>query len=388
MLIVRCAAVVSFLMWAGCGGAGAQVPAGNGPGIRLEKVISKAVDHPVCITHDGTQRLFIVEQPGRIRLMIDGQLKKPAYLDIHDHVEYGGEMGLLSVAFHPNFANNGLLYVNYTRKNPKLKTVISEFKVEPSAEKVDASSERVILTIDQPFGNHNGGQLQFGPDGYLYIGMGDGGARDDPHNNGQNPQSLLGKILRIDINQRDGNLGYGVPKDNPFVDRSDIRPEIWALGQRNPWRFTFDRETHTCYSGDVGQDTYEEVNVIVKGGNYGWNVREALHGFAKRDGKKIVEFKGAGPLIDPIKEYHHRDGLSITGGYVYRGKAVPALVGWYVYADYSSGRIWGLKYEDGKVTGDAELLKQNVQPTSFGEDLAGEMYICDYGGSIWRIVGK
>jgi len=356
------------------------------PTVGLQELV-RGIDHPTYLTSDGTKRLFIVEQPGRIKIFNDGQLQPLSFLDIAERVKYGGECGVLSVAFHPKFATKGLFYINYTDQRPKLRTVISEFHVDPTSMMVNAVDERVILTIDQPYANHNGGQLQFGPDGMLYIGMGDGGARDDPHNNAQNPQSLLGKILRIDVTPRQG---YAIPKDNPFVGKRGIAPEIWTFGMRNPWRFTFDRQTKTCYAGDVGQDTYEEVDIITKGGNYGWNIREGLHPFKKRERGTAVEFKGAGPLIDPIAEYDHKTGgISITGGYVYRGRQFPSLVGWYLYGDYSSGRLWGLKYDNGKVTvPPVELFKANVQPTSFGEDADGELYLCSYNGVIYKIVAR
>jgi glucose/arabinose dehydrogenase len=337
----------------------------------------QGLERPLYVTHDGTSRLFIVEQPGRIRLVKDGQMLARPYLDIVKKVESQGECGLLSVAFHPKFADNGYLYVDYTTRAPNLKTVIAEFKVAPNATEVDPRTERVLLTIDQPYPNHNGGQLQFGPrDGMLYIGMGDGGSAGDPQNRAQNPQELLGKILRIDIDNR---KPYGIPKDNPFVKDKRFRPEIWTWGMRNPWRFSFDRETGMCYAGDVGQNLYEEVDVLEAGGNYGWRLREALHPFKPT--------KNEPTLTDPIKEYGRDKGVSVTGGYVYRGKSIASLVGWYVYGDYGSGRIWGLKYEDGRVTEDAELLRMRGQPSSFGEDIDGELYVCDHGrGTVLRIV--
>ncbi len=344
------------------------------PKIRIEPLV-QGLQNPLYLTHDGTERIFIVEQVGRIRLFEDGLLQKVPYLDITSRVLSGGECGLLGLAFHPKFSENGYLYVNYTSRRGRITTIISEFRADPKSSRVDPSSERIILTFPQPYSNHNGGQLEFGPDGMLYIGTGDGGSAGDPHNNGQKTSSLLGKILRINVNTRSG---YTIPPDNPFVKRSGYRAEVWALGLRNPWRFSFDRETGICYCADVGQNLWEEIDIIEKGGNYGWRFREGAHPFS-RDRNPPAD------LIDPIKEYHHDLGLSITGGYVYRGKSIPSLVGWYIYGDYSSGRIWGLKYENSKLTADAQMLHSRTQPASFGEGVAGELYLCDHNGTVYRI---
>jgi len=350
---------------------------------KLELVpLVRGLEQPLYLTHDGVhaQRQYLLEQPGRIRLIQGGQLLPQPYLDIEKRVTSGGECGLLGLAFHPKFSENGRFYVDYTARRPKLVTVISEFRADPESNRVDPATERVLLTIPQPYANHNGGQLCFGPDGMLYIGMGDGGSAGDPPNNAQNRKSLLGKILRIDVDGRDVNGAYGIPRDNPFVNNPEFAPEIWAWGLRNPWRFSFDRETSICYCADVGQDKWEEIDIVEKGGNYGWRFREGSHKFS-RDPNPPAD------LIDPIKEYHHDLGLSVTGGYVYRSTKFPALQGWYIYADYSSGRIWGLKYEDGRVTADELLLHSRTQPASFGEDLAGEMYLVDYGGTVYRLGG-
>lgn len=355
-----------------CGSAFAQ-PAK----IKLDPFL-KGLTQPLWVTNDHTPRMIVVEQEGRVRLIINGKLQDKPYLDIVSRVKSGGEMGLLSCVFHPDFATNGYIYVDYTRMNPTRQTVIAEYHVDPKADSVDPSTERILLTIDQPYPNHKGGQLQFGPDDkMLYIGMGDGGSANDPQGRGQNLKEFLAKILRIDVTPREG---YGIPKDNPFVGRDDARPEIWAYGVRNPWRFSFDRETHLLYAGDVGQNLWEEVDIIKKGGNYGWNVMEATHDFRPRA-------DAAKDMIPPIKEYPHTVGLSITGGFVYRGKAIPALKGWYVYGDYAKGQIWGLKYEDGKVTGDELLLQSKATTSSFGEDVDGELYLCDYSlGNVFKIV--
>ncbi len=343
------------------------------PTFTLEPIV-RGLQRPVDLTHDGTDRLFIVEQPGYVRLYENGQLRRPAYLDISDVVYDSGECGLLGIAFHPDFAKNGYFYVNYTTRKPRLRTIIAEFHADPGAVKVDRATERVILSIDQPYGNHNGGQIRFGPDGYLYIGMGDGGSGGDPQNHAQNPASLLGKMLRIDVNDRDP---YGVPEDNPFVEDNRYAPEIWATGLRNPWRFSFDRETRLMYAGDVGQNKWEEIDIITRGGNYGWRYFEGTHDH--RRGKNEPE------TIPPIKEYGRELGISVTGGFVYRGKEVPALVGWYLYADFQSGRIWGLKYEDGRVVDETQFMKRNIQVSSFGEGREGELYVIDHGGEVFRI---
>ena len=364
--------VLSILLVASCS-FGAEPP----PKINLEPLV-RGLQQPLYVTHDGTDRIFIVEQPGRIRLFQNGQLQKDPYLDLRAKVTSGGECGLLGLAFHPDFATNGYFYVNYTARRGTLVTVISEFRAEPKSNRVDPRTERELMTFEQPYPNHNGGQVVFGPDRMLYIGTGDGGSAGDPKNSGQRTDTLLGKILRIDVSTRQR---YGVPPDNPFVGRRGYRPEIWATGLRNPWRFSFDRETKHCYCADVGQNLWEEIDIITRGGNYGWRLMEGTHPF--RPEANMPE-----DLIPPIKEYHHDFGLSITGGYVYRGKQFPSLIGWYIYGDYSSGRIWGLKYEDGRVTGDAELLHSRTQPSSFGEDASGEMYLCDHNGTVYRITAE
>ncbi|HYO07362.1 MAG TPA: PQQ-dependent sugar dehydrogenase [Tepidisphaeraceae bacterium] len=374
--------------------AAAATPAAaatQSPKISLRQVV-KGLSSPVEVVTDGTGRTFVVEQPGRIRQFTPaGQLTAKPYLDISDHVTHQGECGFLGVAFHPNFKTNGFFYVNYTTgRGRTLRTVISEFRAaSPGEDGVDAKTERVILEIRQPYSNHNGGQVAFGPDGMLYIGMGDGGSANDPQNRAQNPQELLGKILRIDVAPREK---YAVPPDNPFVGQSTFRPEIWAWGLRNPWRFRFDRKTGTLFTGDVGQNQYEEIHVIEKGGNYGWRIREAMHPFRGNEKPPV-----AAKLIDPIAEYGRDKGGSVTGGVVYRGKQFPALEGIYFYADYVSGRFWGLKYDSGKVLANHELTVtvngnptlNRVQPSGFGEDPDGEIYVCDHShGVVYQIVAE
>lgn len=364
-----------------------QTPAAELPRIKLEPLFK--LQRPTYAVHDPAGRMFFLEQPGRVRLMEDGKLLDKPYLDLTGKLTVDYECGLLSIAFHPKFASNGYVYANFTITSPNLKTVIAEYHVDPAAKTIDPATERVVMTISQPYINHKGGQLQFGPDGYLYVGMGDGGSQKDPHKNGQNPQVLLGKMLRIDVTPRQG---YGIPKDNPFSTRgkSHWAPEVYAIGLRNPWRFCFDAETGLLYAGDVGQDTWEEIDIIEKGGNYGWSAREGAH-----DHEPIRPMPRT---IDPIFEYNHdRTAASITGGYVYRGKKIPQLYGWYIFGEYSQGRIYGLKYENGKVTASGMLidpkdptrkggLRNPSQPSSFGEDINGELYLIDNNGPVYRIV--
>src|SRR5687767_3222049 len=272
-------------------------PAAELPPLRFE-LVTQVQDRPVLVAHDGVNRsrIYIVEQAGRIVLVDKGQVRSKPYFDLSHKLVTQGECGLLGLTFHPNFAQNGFLYLNYTCENvgaPKvrvrfgnktveqtpIKTVIAEFKVDPASEYIDPKTERTVIEIPQPYENHNGGMIAFGPDGMLYVIMGDGGNQRDPHKNGQNLGVLLGKMLRIDVSPREG---YGVPKDNPFVGRADARPEIWAYGLRNAWRFSFDRETGLLYAADVGEERWEEVNLITRGGNYGWSEREGGFAFDRK----------------------------------------------------------------------------------------------------------
>ncbi len=369
---LRVLLIVAILAVAGGAGyAYRRKHAPTGP-YRLQ-MIAQGFEEPVCLTHagDGSGRVFVVEQKGRIREMKDGK-PGPVYLDIVEKVRSGGEMGLLSIAFHPKFGTNGRAFVNYTtEENDKLFTIVSEFV------NGDPKSERVILKIAQPYQNHNGGQNAFGPDGYLYVGMGDGGSGGDPHGNGQDTRALLGKMLRIDV---DKEKPYAVPPDNPFVGLKGYRPEIWAYGLRNPWRFGFDRSTGALWCADVGQNSFEEIDVIVKGGNYGWNIMEGNSCFRA----ETCDRKG---LILPVKDYGRKEGVCVTGGYVYRGKKRPELAGCYVYGDFGSGRIWLLKTDGGKVTEDRLLVDAKSKPiSSFGEDEAGDLYVVTYEGRVWELV--
>ena len=392
------------------------------PKIGLQPVFSGLKgERPVWMSEapDGSGRFFVVYQAGKIVVVkksSDGSDAKE-FLNIEArHPYFENEDGLLSIAFHPGFKTNGLFYIYYNQKNSPdqhtrplnfpFRSVISEFKVSAAdPDKADMASERILFEVPQPFWNHKGGELAFGPDGYLYLGLGDGGAADDPFGSGQNTATLLAKMLRIDVNTR-ATLGrgrnrrelqYGIPADNPFVNEPDMgslgtRKEIYAYGLRNPWRYSWDRKTGALWVGDVGQDLWEEVDLIVKGGDYGWNIREGAHHF--KPGPPGAQ------LIDPVMEYTHRPelkreglfpdhsiGLCVIGGYVYRGKKYPALDGIYVYGDYNLGTIWGLRYdyEAHQVTAHGTLLQQPKNITSFAEDLDGEIYALMQDGQIYSI---
>ena len=338
---------------------------------------------PILLTHagDGTGRIFVPQQQGIIHVFTPGAAETKIFLDMSKKVVYidkENEEGFLGMAFHPKYKTNGQFFVFYTTTSQPHTTVVSRFTVsKDDPNKADPNSEVELLRVPHPYWNHKGGTICFGPDGFLYITIGDGGAGNDPHNNAQNLQTLLGKVLRIDVDKQEGNLKYGIPKDNPFIgklagNKPIALPEIYCYGLRNVWRMSFDRQTGQFWIADVGQNLWEEINLGVKGGNYGWNLREAKHEFAPSSVSS-----GAG-LIDPIWEYHHDIGKSITGGNVYRGKKVPELAGHYLYADYVSGKIWALKYDDAKKAVVANrpipYTGANLPVISFGEDEAGEVY--------------
>jgi glucose/arabinose dehydrogenase len=322
---------------------------------------------------DGLGRLFIVEQRGQIRILKNGQLLDAPFLDITDRVgSNGSEQGLLGLAFHPKFSQNGYFYVNYTDTNGN--THIARFTA--SGDSADPASEKKLLFVQQPFPNHNGGALAFGPDGYLYIGLGDGGSQGDPYGNAQSLNSQLGKILRIDVDHGDP---FAIPDTNPFAASGGVFKEIWAYGLRNPWRFSFDRITHDLWIGDVGQNEWEEIDFVpagMPGGlNFGWNKMEGTH-----------PYKGSNQpgLTAPVAEYPHGPECSVTGGYVYRGAALPAWQGIYFYGDYCSGVIWGLPSPP-RATRPVSLFQTGFKISTFGVDEAGELYVADYTGAIYRL---
>ena len=360
-------AVVLACLLGACGSAGATSAIG------LERVVG-GLARPLFVTHagDGSGRLFVVERAGRIRIVEHGAVREPPFLDLTELVKSGGERGLLGLAFHPGFATNGRLFVDYTRE-PDGATVIAEYHAAAASPNRAEPLGRRLLTVDQPFANHNGGMLAFGPDGDLYIGLGDGGSGGDPGNRAQNPAALLGKILRIDV---DGARPYAIPLGNPFANGGG-RPEIYALGLRNPWRFAFDRADGRLLAGDVGQNQVEEIDVIERGGNYGWPILEGPLCYRPKAGCDPTG------LTPPVAHYRHDRGrCSVTGGYVYRGSALPGLVGTYLFGDFCSGEIFGLRQGATSV-----LLDTDLQIASFGEDGDGELYVVDLGGAVYRIVG-
>ncbi len=375
----------------GCTAAQDQPDPGPLPAVRLVNAYpGLTFDLPLWLGHDGTGngKVYVVEQDGKIYRFDneEGVKDKELWFDISDRIpdRKHNEEGLLALAFHPEYADNGWFYVHYSQHRGGGKPrrgVTSRFHFDED-DGVDMASESIIMEIEQRWGNHNGCTLLFGDDGYLYSSFGDGGSANDPLGSGQDLSTLLGTVLRIDVDNADAGRLYGIPEDNPFADREDARGEIWAYGLRNVWRMSFDRKTGHLWGGDVGQNAYEEIDLIVKGGNYGWNKREGKHSF--QGGKKEPG------MIDPVVDYPHRKGISVTGGYVYRGKAQPGLEGVYVYADYGSGRIWGLTYDyENEKLLRHELMGHFSSATisSFGEDAQGELYACAHRRSvIYRVV--
>lgn len=335
---------------------------------------------------DGTDRLFVLEQPGRINVFPNNSDVQSAdlFLDIEDQVLYGGEQGLLGLAFHPDYESNGYFYINYTTDNPR-RTVVSRWNVNPTnPDQADPNSEFVILEVEQPFSNHNGGQIQFGPDGYLYVSFGDGGSGGDPQGNGQNRGTLLGSIIRIDVNGTQGNLNYAIPNDNPYAGNSEgYREEIWAYGLRNVWRFSFDSQGR-LWAADVGQNQWEEVDLIEPGKNYGWNIMEGMHCYSPSSG---CDQTG---LELPLVEYGHTQsgGFSITGGYVYTGTSAEELLGKYIYADFVTGNIWALSY-NGSVESNDLIEDSDHAVSTFGVDANGELYFASFNdGMLYKFEGE
>ncbi len=368
-------------------GLSRQPPSGTGIQDITLKLFAEEFRKPLYLTNTGagSRVVFVIEQAGRVFAVKGGTRIKEPFMDITDRVASGGEKGLLSITFHPEFKENGLIYANYTSKRSgRLETVVSEFKASEDRSSADTDSERVILRVRQPYGNHNGGQIAFGPDRMLYIGLGDGGSGNDPHEHGQNLNTLLGAILRIDINRNNDNdtRSYSVPPGNPFAGIPEARGEIWAYGFRNPWRFSFDPATRRLYVGDVGQSAREEIDIVEMGKNYGWNTME---GTICTPGVNPVCNKDG--LEPPILDYGRKEGIAITGGYVYRGRKVSGLCGVYIYGDYGSGRIWGLRYDGSRITSHRLLMDTDLFISSFGIGGDNELYVIDHRkGRIYMIV--
>ena len=374
---------------AGVAGRGAQDDAAFVPEdfrVGLEPVASGLAE-PLYATSagDGSGRIFIVEKAGTVRILQDGQVLEAPFLDITDRVgSDSSEQGLLSIAFPRDYAESGFFYVDYT--DAAGNSMVARFSVTEDPNVADPASEAAILRQDQPFPNHNGGLLTFGPDGYLYIGFGDGGSQGDPDGNGQSMQTWLGKILRIDVDPDNApaDRPYAIPDDNPFVDDANALPEIWAFGLRNPWRFSFDRENGDFYVADVGGTQIEEVNYRpaddLGGENYGWDIRE---GTACHE-QDPCDVEGA---VDPVTEYTHDFGCSVTGGFVYRGSAFPDLQGVYLFADYCSGLLWGMGRDVDGAWVRSEPIETGFALASFGEDEAGELYVTEFSeGTLYRVV--
>jgi glucose/arabinose dehydrogenase len=359
-----------------------QPAAGDLPTVVLEEVAG-GLDSPINITVAPDGWLLVNERGGRVVAVDPASGATELTLDISDRVLGQDEQGLLGLALHPGWPDDPRAFVHYSAREGDGDTVLSEFRVtdEPLPPRLDPSTERVLLTLDQPYPNHNGGQLAFGPDGFLYLGLGDGGSGGDPQGNGQNPDVLLGKILRIDVDAEERS--YAIPADNPFTDGGGA-PEAFLIGLRNPWRFSFDRETGLMWIGDVGQETAEEVDRIDPaadaGANLGWNVMEASLCFAEPD-------CSTDGLTLPVVEYRHDLGCSVTGGYVYRGDAIGGLDGWYLFSDICSGTIFGVPAEAEGLVAPRVLLDTELAVSSFGEGPDGELYVADLqGGTVYRIV--
>ncbi len=373
--------LLGLALLAACGGCGSkrEIPTGSDPPVTEVPPVFELVrldlqfDDPVHLAAPaGDPRLFVVELPGRIRIVRDGSLLEPPFLDISDRVSSGGERGLLSVAFHPEFKANGQLFVNYTDLQGT--TRIERYRVGSDPDVADPQSTALLLSIEQPFANHNGGHLLFGPDNMLYVGMGDGGSGGDPSGNGQNRETLLGTILRLDV---DGSEPYVIPRDNPWAEHVSFRPEIWAWGLRNPWRLAFDAPENLLYIADVGQNRREEVNVVAAdaaGLNFGWNTMEGSDCFEEapcsREG-----------LVLPAVEYDHSSGCSVTGGEVYRGSMIPTIKGLYFYSDYCDGWLRSFRFDGGVAVDHMDWEVGSIgSVVSFGTDGAGELYAVSRAG--------
>jgi glucose/arabinose dehydrogenase len=360
-------------------------PSGGPPPIFALTPVVSGLSNPVDFQApgDGSGRFFMVEQAGRIRIFVNGALLATPFLDIVSKVDFSGEMGLLGLAFHPQFPQRNLFYVHYDRlAGGVMQSVIAEYQLSASdSNQANAASERILLTVDQPFGNHKGGQIAFGPDGFLYIALGDGGSGGDPFGNGQNLQTFLGKLLRIDVDHMSSGLQYAIPSTNPFAGGGGL-PEIWAYGFRNPFRFSFERGTGRLFIGDVGQDKYEEIDIGQSGGNFGWNVMEGMHCYNPSSGCNMSG------LVLPIAEYDHTEGDAIIGGYVYKGSSIPSLADAYLFSDNGSGTIWKLVESPPGTWTRTTLISSNRAISSLGQDVSGEIYFVDYSGSVLKLTAQ
>jgi glucose/arabinose dehydrogenase len=370
----------------GCGGVQHPSPPPSPIAISLQLVAS-GLSAPLDLEqpNDGSGRLFIVEQGGVIKILQNGAALPQPFLDISSKIINKGEMGLLGVTFHPNFQANGKFYVNYVRNfGGQFQSVIAEYQVSvANPNQANPGSERILLTVNQVnnFPNHKAGQLAFGPDGFLYFGLGDGGSEGDPLRHGQNTQILLGKMMRIDVNNAGATTPYAIPVDNPFAAGGGL-PEIYAIGFRNPWRFSFDRSSGRLFVADVGQDSFEEIDIVTKGGNYGWNTMEGDHCFNPPSGCNMAG------LILPIVEIPHPEGEAVIGGFIYHGTALAGMQGQYIFGDLN-GQIWSLIENPPNTFTRNLILKPGFNISSFGQDSAGELYVVDIsGGRVLKIVPK
>lgn len=374
--------LAGWMTQSACSGDGGPTPPPVELDLALEPVAA-GFAFPLYLTAPaGDARLFVVEKGGLVRIVKDGAILGTPFLEVSALVSNGGEQGLLGLAFDPQYAANGRFFVSYTNRAGD--NVLASYQVSSDADRADAASAVIRLTVEQPYDNHNGGHIAFGPDGYLYMGIGDGGSGGDPDGHGQSRNDLLGSLLRLDVS---GATGYSVPAGNPFVGTAGARGELWDWGLRNPWRFSFDRSTGDLYIGDVGQSEREEVDVSAaaagggKGLNYGWNIMEGTRCYNAGS----CDMTG---LTLPVLDYTHSDGCSVTGGFVYRGAAIPALAGTYLYSDYCGGWVRSFRYSGGMATetGTWDALAPGGNVPSFGEDGAGELYVLSSSGGVYRIV--
>ena len=352
------------------------------PGVRLQRVFEKVeLSVPVLMLQapGDDSHWYVVQKHGQILKISNETQQATLFAELSDRVDSGpNEAGLLGMAFHPQYETNGQVYLSYTTDDSSLTSIISRMKRDDKEDRLLVESEQILFKVRQPYSNHNGGHVAFGPDGYLYVGLGDGGSGGDPKGHGQNTQTLLGSMLRVDVNQ---GSPYAIPSDNPFASGEKGRAEIYAWGLRNPWRWSFDRKTGELWVADVGQNAWEEINLMTRPGNYGWNGREGTHCYQTSNCKN-PEF------IDPVLEYDHDEGCSVTGGYVYRGNAIKSLQGKYLYGDFCSGTIWAASKKNQGVYKSSQLLSSGLNIASFGEGNDGEVYVVNLEGELYQLVAK